>query len=125
MNLETVDCLLTDAGHVDVESGGTSPLACRVERLACAGIDDRSIAAALGSDIVTVRFWRTLQADALALVDVVPLLYRHALGFEREVQRRGRTVVEHVPPNTRACIFWLRNGRPDQWNDRPDRSGIG
>lgn len=24
---------------------------------------------------------------------------------------------EHVPPDTTACIFWLKNRRPEQWRD--------
>ena len=25
---------------------------------------------------------------------------------------------EHVPPSDTACIFWLKNRRPELWNDR-------
>lgn len=25
---------------------------------------------------------------------------------------------EHVPPDTTACIFWLKNRRPAQWRDK-------
>jgi len=25
---------------------------------------------------------------------------------------------EHVPPDTTACIFWLKNRRPDEWRDK-------
>lgn len=25
---------------------------------------------------------------------------------------------EHVPPDTTACIFWLKNRRPDLWRDK-------
>jgi hypothetical protein len=25
---------------------------------------------------------------------------------------------QHVPPDTTACIFWLKNRRPDLWRDR-------
>jgi hypothetical protein len=27
---------------------------------------------------------------------------------------------EHVPPDTRAMIFWLKNRRPEQWRDKSD-----
>lgn len=26
----------------------------------------------------------------------------------------------HYPPDTTACIFWLKNRRPDLWRDKPD-----
>lgn len=32
--------------------------------------------------------------------------------------------VEHVPPDTTACIFWLKNRRKKDWRDRHDL-GIG
>ena len=28
--------------------------------------------------------------------------------------------VEHVPPDTTACIFWLKNRRREDWRDRVD-----
>ena len=28
--------------------------------------------------------------------------------------------VEHLPPDTTACIFWLKNRRRDEWRDRVD-----
>jgi hypothetical protein len=30
--------------------------------------------------------------------------------------------VEHVPPDTTACIFWLKNRRKDLWRDRFDHT---
>jgi hypothetical protein len=27
---------------------------------------------------------------------------------------------QHVPPDVVACIFWLKNRRPDLWRDRQD-----
>jgi hypothetical protein len=27
---------------------------------------------------------------------------------------------EHVPPDTTACIFWLKNRRPKEWRDVQD-----
>lgn len=27
---------------------------------------------------------------------------------------------EHVPPDTTACIFWLKNRRPEQWREKVD-----
>lgn len=28
--------------------------------------------------------------------------------------------VEHVPPDVTACIFWLKNRRPQEWRDQRD-----
>jgi len=28
--------------------------------------------------------------------------------------------IEHVPPDTTAQIFWLKNRRPEDWRDRKD-----
>ena len=27
-------------------------------------------------------------------------------------------VIEHVPPETLACVIWLKNRRPKEWRDR-------
>jgi hypothetical protein len=29
-------------------------------------------------------------------------------------------VTEHIPPDTTACIFWLKNRRPREWRDKHD-----
>ena len=35
--------------------------------------------------------------------------------------RDGKTVehkyIEHYPPDVTACLFWLKNRRPDRWRD--------
>ena len=28
--------------------------------------------------------------------------------------------VKHIPPDTTAQIFWLKNRRPDRWRDKPE-----
>jgi hypothetical protein len=57
---------------------------------------------------------------------VARCLYERAVGFEQKVERtvlhQGKewvlkNVVNH-PPDTRACIFWLRNRRRESWSDR-------
>jgi len=53
-------------------------------------------------------------------------LYHRAVGYTfksvKIFQYEGQPVVvpytEHVPPDTVACIFWLKNRRPDEWRDR-------
>lgn len=50
-------------------------------------------------------------------------LYERAMGYVQTVERRevwrGEekviTTKLHLPPDTNACIFWLRNRQPDKW----------
>lgn len=52
-------------------------------------------------------------------------LYHKAIGYtfdsEKVFQYQGEIVRapvrEHVPPDTTAAIFWLKNRRPDEWRD--------
>ena len=59
-------------------------------------------------------------------------LLRRALGYEYTEERvevsekDGRKVVQtvkHVPPDTAAQIFWLKNRRAGAWRDKPDAPG--
>ncbi len=58
---------------------------------------------------------------------VAASLYARAVGFEHKVERtfvcRGEpksfTVTVAYPPDTQACIFWLRNRRRADWRDPP------
>jgi hypothetical protein len=52
-------------------------------------------------------------------------LYHRAVGYtfdgEKVFQFQGQVVraqtKEHVPPDTTAMIFWLKNRRPKEWRD--------
>ena len=67
----------------------------------------------------------------MADAKVARCLYERAVGYRHTVKRtllyRGevRTITDtvHHPPDPRACIFWLRNRRPQTWGDRADDSG--
>ena len=58
-------------------------------------------------------------------------LFRRATGYSFDAvkifQYEGQEVivpyVEHVAPDTTACIFWLKNRRPDVWRDRKEIAG--
>jgi len=55
-------------------------------------------------------------------------LYRRAIGYSFEavkiMQDKGMAIVvpytEHVPADVTACIFWLKNRRPDEWREKRD-----
>lgn len=59
-------------------------------------------------------------------------LYRRALGFEHEAvkifcNKDGEVTEvpyrEIVPPDTTACIFWLKNRKRTEWRDRQEHTG--
>lgn len=60
-------------------------------------------------------------------IEVENALLRRALGYEYEETKteggdKGVTVTtykRHMPPDTTAQIFWLKNRRPDKWRDKP------
>ena len=67
--------------------------------------------------------------DGRAIADgrVARSLYERAVGYRHTVERvlfhRGEekritSTVQH-PPDTQACIFWLRNRCRENWNVRP------
>ena len=35
---------------------------------------------------------------------------------------RTATYTAHVPPETRACMYWLRNRRPEDWREISERA---
>ena len=73
-------------------------------------------------------------ADANSKVE--ESLFRKAMGFEYDEvvtekekgKRRGvdfelvttKTIHKTIPPDTVACIFWLKNRAADKWQDRRD-----
>ena len=105
-------------------------------RLALLGALDEEIADHLGSNARTLRHWKKRHPefrDALlagkrkADMQVAARLFRLAMGYtsteNKVVVVKGEPVVmtyeKDVPPNVKACIFWLRNRRPDLWREKP------
>lgn len=60
-------------------------------------------------------------------------LYHKAVGYsfdsEKVFQHQGQIVRaptrEHVPPDTTAAIFWLKNRRKDEWRDKQEHEHTG
>ena len=45
-------------------------------------------------------------------IKVAESLFRRATGYSHDAK--------HYPPDTTACIIWLKNRRPDIWRDKQD-----
>lgn len=100
-----------------------------------AGFTDKEIGDLFGVCETTINKWKldfVEFREALKAGKDVPddrverSLYHKAIGYsfdsEKIFQFQGDIVraksLEHVPPDTTACIFWLKNRRKDVWRDR-------
>src|SRR5215471_18710453 len=85
-----------------------------VEKLCLLGARDADLARAFDVSESTIDNWKAAHPEFLAALkagreladaDVAHSLYRRALGDGDR------------PPDVTACIFWLKNRRPDWWRD--------
>lgn len=99
------------------------------------GATDREVAQALQVSEQTLNTWKHKHPTFLESLKlgkessdkrVEVSLYKRANGYsfdsEKIFQVEGKALrvpyVEHVPPDTTACIFWLKNRKPLEWRDR-------
>lgn len=111
--------------------------AAQAAKLCNLGATDAQIADFFEVAVSTVALWKHEYpefSDALkvpkAIADerVVQSLYRRAIGYEHdEVDIRvvkGEVVMtpirKYYPPDTVACIFWLKNRDKDNWREKPE-----
>jgi DNA-binding transcriptional regulator YiaG len=104
------------------------------------GLTDEELARYFEVHVATIYRWQAsfpLFCEALkvgkAPADdrVERSLYHKAVGYtfdsEKIFNYQGEIVraksVEHVPPDTTAAIFWLKNRRKDEWRDRQELTG--
>lgn len=114
----------------------------QAQRLCALGATDREVAEFFGVSEVTINAWKHRNADFLNALKlgkeasddrVEKSLYRRAIGYSFDavkiLQSNGEPVyapyVEHVPPDTTACIFWLKNRRRGEWRDKIDHEMTG
>ena len=106
----------------------------QVRKLAIAGMTDDQIAGVFEVAISTLNRWKEKYPEFMAAMkegkdiadaEIVNALYHRAKGFRhiafKIMQFEGKAVtkryVEHFPPDTTACIFWLKNRQPELWRD--------
>ena len=101
------------------------------------GATDKDMAAAFEVSEKTLNTWKQKfpkflqslkkgKADADATI--AESLFHRAKGYSHKavkiMQHEGVAVdheyTEHYPPDTAACIFWLKNRRPEQFRNNPE-----
>lgn len=114
----------------------------QAQKLCQLGATDVELADFFKVSINTIANWQRHHADFLGAIkagkDIADdrterSLYHRANGYtyesEKVFQFQGEIVRaetrEHVPPDTTACIFWLKNRRPEQWRDKQDHNHSG
>lgn len=115
-------------------------LVMRILELAKAGKTDNQIAIEVGISTATLNNWKgkhpdffTALKDAKDVADqlVEAALFQKGVGYSHTAVKffwnpkgnngQGAVVsqpyVERHPPDTTACIFWLKNRQPEKWRD--------
>lgn len=111
-------------------------------KLCLLGATDASLADFFGVTEKTVNTWKEKHPEFLqslkggkdeADANVAKRLYSRAMGYTHEAVKivaDAKTGSEHIvpytehyPPDTTACIFWLKNRQSKQWRDRVEHTG--
>ena len=113
----------------------------QVRKMAKAAMTEMEIADVLGIDRATFLDWQSRYPKFSRALDlgqaqstkrVKRALFHRSVGYTHDAVKifKGtddQPVVvpyrEHVPPDTNAAIFWLKNRQPDQWRDKIDIDG--
>ena len=106
-----------------------------------AGLTDEQVAKNMGIAYSTLREWRkkypAISASLKKGKEVVDFevenaLYKRAIGYEYEeektyiqevdgkVTKKKEIIKRHVPGDTTAQIFWLKNRKPKEWRNNPE-----
>lgn len=106
-----------------------------VGKLCALGHTDFEVAGFLGTTTTVMRRWKAEHPEIaeafktgkeIANERVERSLYSRATGYSYDAIKifnyKGSITkvpyVEHAAPDTVACIFWLKNRRPEAWRDR-------
>lgn len=105
------------------------------------GLTDEQLAQKIGINPATLYDWKnkfnkiseTLKkGKEIVDIQVENALLKRALGYDYQEQRIEKSekdgtkiiqTLKHVPADTTAQIFWLKNRRPDRWRDKPEVPG--
>ena len=105
------------------------------------GLTDEQIAGNVGITATTLYEWKNRfpeisealkKGKEVVDIQVENALLKRALGYDYQEQRIEKSekdgtkiiqTIKHVPADTTAQIFWLKNRRPDKWRDKPEVPG--
>jgi TPP-dependent trihydroxycyclohexane-1,2-dione (THcHDO) dehydratase len=111
-------------------------------KLCLLGATEERLADFFGVTTSTITNWKNTHPEFLAALkegkdeadsNVAKSLYRRAMGYEHKAVKivaDAKTGTEHIveyveryPPDTTACIFWLKNRQRKDWRDRQELTG--
>lgn len=109
----------------------------QAKKLALLGATDKDLAAFFEVSESTLNKWKLDYPEfSEALKEgkdeldsqVVRSLYQRAMGYshpeDKIFNQAGEPMVvpttKHYPPDTTACIFWLKNRQKEEWRDKQD-----
>lgn len=116
-------------------------LAKRIVTLASEGKSAREISEDIGVSVATLNNWKGAKETLRSAVEasrrvadelVVSALFRRAVGYSHPAVKmfydKERGIVtehytEHYPPDTTACMFWLKNRQRMLWQDAHELTG--
>jgi len=114
----------------------------RAYELCLLGLKDSDLAIAFGVSVCSIDKWKQVHPEfkdalkrgkELADAKVADALYKKAIGYSHrdvEIKVIDKEVVKVpyvkiYPPDTTACIFWLKNRQRSAWTDTKQHSHSG
>jgi len=114
----------------------------QAKKLAKLGATDADVADFFEVDVRTIYRWKIehplfcqalKSGKAQADRNVEKSLYLRAMGYAHDTTEifcyEGEPVrvdvIKQYPPDTTACIFWLKNRKPEQWRDKQEQEHTG
>lgn len=112
----------------------------KLEAWARNGLTDEQVASNIGISVRTLYNWKNKHVQIFQAlkrgkevidIEVENALLKRALGYDYEEKKEVQRVVDgkkyhekvlikkHIPGDTTAQIFWLKNRKPEEWRDRP------
>ena len=111
----------------------------QVYKLCLLGADDKKIADFFNIQESTLNLWKKKHPEFMESIkkgkeiadfEIAQSLYFRAKGYECKATKfatfngeitDSQEYIEHLPPDTTAAIFWLKNRQKDIWRDKTEQ----